>query len=164
MAELAAQAAPQVKADYNIVKFIFAASDGTMIEWYDLYIFGSLTATISGYFFPLNSDPTVATLSWLTLFATGFAVRPFGALVFGRIGDLIGRKYTFLVTMTIMGLSTTLIGLMPTYAQIGFLAPLFLLILRLAQVLALGGGYGGAATYVAEHARHVRRGCYHSLI
>src|SRR5262249_47583725 len=142
---------------FSIAKIITAASLGTMIEWYDFYIFGSLTAIISGYFFP-SKDPTVSILSWLATFATGFLVRPFGAIVFGRLGDMIGRKYTFLVTMTIMGLSTTVIGMMPTYAQIGLFAPLILLILRLLQGLALGGEYGGAATYIAEHAPDGKRG------
>jgi MFS family permease len=164
MAQAIAKPVVQPAANYNIVKIIAAASAGTMIEWYDFYIFGSLTAIISGYFFPSNGDATIATLSWLATFATGFLVRPFGALVFGRIGDIIGRKYTFLVTMTIMGLSTTVIGLMPTYAQIGLLAPLTLLVLRLLQGLALGGEYGGAATYVAEHAPEGKRGYYTSFI
>ncbi len=164
MAEIAVRPAGRAATNFSIVKIIAAASAGTMIEWYDFYIFGSLTAIISGYFFPANNDPTIATLSWLATFATGFLVRPFGAIVFGHIGDLIGRKYTFLVTMTIMGLSTTVIGLMPTYAQIGILAPLALLILRLLQGLALGGEYGGAATYVAEHAPDGKRGFYTSFI
>src|SRR5437868_11389147 len=153
MAQAVAAAAPAASVKYNIPKIIAAASMGTMIEWYDFYIFGSLTAIISGYFFPSpDKDPTISILLWLATFATGFLVRPFGALVFGRVGDLIGRKYTFLITMTIMGLSTTVIGLMPTYAQIGLFAPLILLVLRLLQGLALGGEYGGAATYIAEHA------------
>ena len=165
MAQAVAAATPAASEKYNIPKIIAAASMGTMIEWYDFYIFGSLTAIISGYFFPSpDKDPTISILLWLATFATGFLVRPFGALVFGRVGDLIGRKYTFLITLTIMGLSTTVIGLMPTYAQIGLFAPLILLILRLLQGLALGGEYGGAATYIAEHAPDGKRGYYTSFI
>jgi MFS family permease len=147
----------------NIWKVIFASSAGTLIEWYDFYIFGSLATIISVSFFP-QGNPTVALLSTLATFATGFVVRPFGALFFGRMGDLIGRKYTFLVTLMIMGLSTTAIGLLPTYAMIGVFAPILLLILRLLQGLAMGGEYGGAATYVSEHAPHHRRGFYTSFI
>src|SRR5438045_3365801 len=164
MAQIEAVAAPQdAAAKYNIVKIIAAASAGTMIEWYDFYIFGSLTAVIASKFFT-SANPNEDILLWLATFATGFLVRPFGALFFGRVGDLIGRKYTFLITMTIMGLSTTVIGLMPTYAQIGLFAPLILLILRLLQGLALGGEYGGAATYIAEHAPQGKRGYYTSFI
>jgi MFS family permease len=134
-----------------------------MIEWYDFYIFGSLAAVIGPLFFP-TGNPTIDFLSALATFATGFLVRPFGALVFGRIGDIIGRKYTFLVTLLIMGLSTTVIGLLPTYAQIGLLAPAILVTLRLLQGLALGGEYGGAATYVAEHSPDGRRGFFTSWI
>jgi MFS family permease len=142
---------------------IAASSAGTLIEWYDFYIFGSLATIISGLFFP-QGNPTVALLSTLATFATGFVVRPFGALVFGRIGDVVGRKHAFLVTLMLMGGSTFAIGLLPTYEQIGFLAPLALLALRLLQGLALGGEYGGAATYVAEHAPDARRGFYTSFI
>src|SRR5947207_308784 len=130
---------------------IFASSLGTVFEWYDFYIFGSLAVFFSKLFFPLGND-TAAFLSSLALFGVGFSVRPFGALFFGRIGDLVGRKYTFLVTIIVMGLSTALIGFLPTYETIGLVAPTLLLLLRLAQGLALGGEYGGAATYVAEHA------------
>ena len=147
----------------NIWRVIFASSAGTLIEWYDFYIFGSLATIISTSFFP-KGNPTVALLSTLATFATGFVVRPFGALFFGRMGDLIGRKYTFLVTLLIMGLSTTAIGLLPTYETIGVLAPVLLLLLRLLQGLAMGGEYGGAATYVAEHAPNDRRGFYTSFI
>jgi MFS family permease len=142
---------------------IGASSAGTLIEWYDFYIFGSLATIISSQFFP-PGNPVVNLLLTLATFATGFIVRPFGALVFGRIGDVVGRKYTFLVTLLIMGLSTTLIGLLPNYAKIGLLAPMLLLLLRLLQGLALGGEYGGAATYVAEHAPANRRGFYTSFI
>jgi len=142
---------------------IMASSVGTMIEWYDFYIFGSLAAVMSALLFP-GKDPTWDLIKTWALFATGFIVRPFGALVFGRIGDLIGRKYAFLVTLTVMGLSTFLIGLLPTYAQIGVLAPIILLVLRLLQGLALGGEYGGAAVYVAEHVPDNKRGFYTSFI
>jgi MFS family permease len=142
---------------------IGASSAGTLIEWYDFYIFGSLATIISSQFFP-PGNPVVNLLLTLATCATGFIVRPFGALVFGRIGDVVGRKYTFLVTLLIMGLSTTLIGLLPNYAKIGLLAPMLLLLLRLLQGLALGGEYGGAATYVAEHAPANRRGFYTSFI
>ena len=122
-----------------------------MIEWYDFYIFGMLATTISTEFFP-KENPTAALLSTLAIFAAGFIVRPFGALVFGRLGDIIGRKYTFLLTLVLMGSSTFLIGLVPGYKAIGIAAPIIVLLLRLIQGLALGGEYGGAATYVAEHA------------
>ncbi len=144
-------------------KVIIASSAGTLIEWYDFYIFGSLATIISAKFFPKGNE-TVALLSTLATFATGFVVRPFGALFFGRIGDLIGRKYAFVVTLLIMGLSTFAIGLLPAYETIGMLAPLVLLLLRLLQGLALGGEYGGAATYVAEHSPLGRRGLYTSFI
>jgi MFS family permease len=142
---------------------ITASSVGTLIEWYDFYIFGSLAVILSEQFFP-NTNPTVSFLSTLATFAAGFVVRPFGALVFGRLGDKVGRKYTFLVTLVLMGVSTFLIGLVPGYKQIGVLAPLLVLILRLVQGLALGGEYGGAATYVAEHAPAGKRGFYTSFI
>ncbi|HEX2628730.1 MAG TPA: MFS transporter, partial [Chitinophagaceae bacterium] len=147
----------------SITKVITASSVGTMIEWYDFYLFGMMSTTISTQFFPKN-DPTAALLSTLAIFAAGFIVRPFGALVFGRLGDLIGRKYTFLVTLVLMGGSTFLIGLVPGYSSIGMAAPIIVLILRLLQGLALGGEYGGAATYVAEHAPVHKRGYYTSWI
>ena len=147
----------------GIWKIITASSVGTLIEWYDFYIFGSLSTIIAAKFFP-SENPTAALLSTLATFAAGFIVRPFGALVFGRLGDIIGRKYTFLLTLILMGTSTFLIGLVPTYAAIGALAPILVLILRLVQGLALGGEYGGAATYVAEHAPARRRGYYTSWI
>ncbi len=134
-----------------------------MIEWYDFYIFGSLAAIISTQFYP-EGNPTVNFLKTLATFAVGFAVRPFGALVFGRIGDLVGRKFAFLVTLLIMGFSTAAIGFLPGYAQIGIAAPILLVILRLLQGLALGGEYGGAAVYVAEHAPDGKRGFYTSFI
>ena len=147
----------------SIRKVIAASSVGTMIEWYDFYIFGMLSTTISTQFFPKN-NPTAALLSTLAIFAAGFIVRPFGALVFGRLGDLIGRKYTFLLTLILMGGSTFLIGCVPSYETIGIAAPILVLLLRLLQGLALGGEYGGAATYVAEHAPVGKRGYYTSWI
>jgi MFS family permease len=147
----------------GIWKVIGASSVGTLIEWYDFYIFGSLATVIASQFFP-KTNPTAALLSTLATFAAGFIVRPFGALVFGRLGDLVGRKYTFLLTLVIMGGSTFAIGLVPSYESIGFAAPIIVLILRLLQGLALGGEYGGAATYVAEHAPPDKRGYYTSWI
>ena len=144
-------------------KVIGASSLGTLIEWYDFYIFGSLATVLASQFFP-KENPTAALLSTLATFAAGFVVRPFGALVFGRIGDMVGRKYTFLLTLVIMGGSTFAIGLVPGYARIGYAAPILVLVLRLLQGLALGGEYGGAATYVAEHAPTGRRGFYTSWI
>src|SRR6266567_4449128 len=134
----------------HLGKVIAASSVGTLIEWYDFYIFGSLATIIAKQFFP-EGQGTAALLSTLAIFAAGFIVRPFGALVFGRLGDIVGRKYTFLLTLVLMGGSTFLIGLVPSYRAIGIAAPLLVLILRLIQGLALGGEYGGAATYVAEH-------------
>ncbi len=142
---------------------IFASSLGTVFEWYDFYIYGTLAAFFGKLFFPPGNE-TAGFLSSLALFGVGFSVRPFGALFFGRIGDLIGRKYTFLVTIVVMGLATALVGVLPTYAAIGFWAPIILVVLRLAQGLALGGEYGGAATYVAEHAPHGKRGLFTSWI
>ncbi|HMO31530.1 MAG TPA: MFS transporter [Lacibacter sp.] len=147
----------------GIWKVIGASSVGTLIEWYDFYIFGSLAVVIANQFFP-QTNPTAALLSTLATFAAGFIVRPFGALVFGRLGDIVGRKYTFLLTLVIMGGSTFAIGLVPGYDRIGFAAPILVLILRLMQGLALGGEYGGAATYVAEHAPANKRGFYTSWI
>ena len=134
-----------------------------MIEWYDFYIFGSLAVTISSLFYPEGND-TLALIAYLSTFAVGFVVRPFGALFFGRIGDLVGRKYAFLVTLLIMGGATALIGFLPTYATIGIAAPIILLVIRVLQGLALGGEYGGAAVYVAEHVPDERRGFYTSFI
>ena len=144
-------------------KVIFASSLGTVFEWYDFYLYGSLAAIISKQFFS-GVNETTGFIFALMAFAAGFAVRPFGALVFGRLGDMIGRKYTFLVTILIMGLSTAVVGMLPTYAQIGVAAPVILIILRLLQGLALGGEYGGAATYVAEHAPPGKRGLFTSFI
>src|SRR4051795_4494510 len=147
----------------HILTVIGASGVGTMIEWYDFYIFGSLALVLAAQFYP-SGNPSLAVLSTLATFAAGFAARPFGALFFGRIGDLVGRKYAFLVTLVIMGGATFVIGLLPTYGQIGVLAPIILVLIRLLQGLALGGEYGGAATYVAEHVPDNRRGYYTSFI
>jgi len=147
----------------SLISIIGASSLGTLIEWYDFYIFGSLATVLATKFFP-ETNPTAAFLSTLATFAAGFVVRPFGALFFGRLGDMIGRKYTFMVTLLLMGGATFAIGLIPSYATIGFMAPLLVLVLRLLQGLALGGEYGGAATYVAEHAPASRRGFWTSWI
>ena len=138
-------------------KVIFASSLGTVFEWYDFYLYATLAPFFAALFFPKGND-TAALLSAFATYAAGFLVRPFGALVFGRLGDLVGRKYTFMVTIVVMGASTVAVGLLPTYASIGVLAPILLVTLRLLQGLALGGEYGGAATYVAEHAPEGRRG------
>ena len=144
-------------------KVIFASSLGTVFEWYDFYLYGSLAAVIAKQFFG-GLDPTSAYIFALLAFAAGFIVRPFGALVFGRLGDMIGRKYTFLVTIVIMGTATFIVGLLPNYATIGIAAPIILVALRMLQGLALGGEYGGAATYVAEHAPMGKRGAYTAWI
>src|SRR5215212_8507142 len=138
-------------------RVIFASSLGTVFEWYDFYLYATLAPFFAALFFPPGNE-TAALLSAFAAYAAGFLVRPFGALVFGRIGDLVGRKYTFLVTIVFMGLATFLVGLLPTYESVGWLAPILMVTLRLVQGLALGGEYGGAATYVAEHAPHGRRG------
>ena len=147
----------------KIWQVIAASSVGTMIEWYDFYIFGSLATVISPLFYPPGND-TLAYFAYLSTFAVGFIVRPFGALFFGRIGDLVGRKYAFLITLLIMGGATAVIGILPTYASIGLLAPVALLVIRILQGLALGGEYGGAAVYVAEHVPDEKRGFYTSFI
>jgi MFS family permease len=144
-------------------RVIVASSLGTLFEWYDFYLYGSLAVFFGGLFFPKGNE-TAQLLASLATFGAGFGVRPLGAIVFGHIGDLIGRKYTFLVTMATMGLSTALIGLLPTYERVGLLATVLLVALRLLQGLALGGEYGGAATYVAEHVPDERRGYYTSFI
>ncbi len=149
----------------SMFTIIGASSVGTMIEWYDFYIFGSLATIISTKFFPSGpGNETLSFLSTLATFAAGFIVRPFGALFFGRLGDLIGRKYTFMVTLLLMGGATFMIGLIPSYESIGIIAPLLVLLLRLLQGLALGGEYGGAATYVAEHSPADQRGYMTSWI
>jgi MFS family permease len=149
--------------DYKIWQVIAASAAGTMIEWYDFYIFGSLATVISPLFYPRGND-TLALIAYLSTFAVGFVVRPFGALFFGRIGDRVGRKYAFLVTLVIMGGATAVIGLLPTYPAIGMAAPIGLLVIRVLQGLALGGEYGGAAVYVAEHVPDGKRGFYTSFI
>src|SRR5829696_2965917 len=147
----------------KIWQVIGASSVGTMIEWYDFYIFGSLATVIAPLFYPPGND-TFAYIAYLATFAAGFVVRPFGALFFGRIGDIVGRKYAFLVTLLIMGLATAIIGFLPTFATIGWAAPITLLLVRVLQGLALGGEYGGAAVYVAEHVPDNKRGYYTSFI
>jgi MFS family permease len=160
---IAAQVAGTNRAEYSIWRVIMASSVGTMIEWYDFYIFGSLAAILSPKFYPPGND-TFAFIAFLSTFAVGFLVRPFGALFFGRIGDLVGRKYAFLVTLSIMGFSTFAIGLLPSYATAGWFAPIVLLLIRVLQGLALGGEYGGAAVYVGEHVPDNKRGFYTSFI
>jgi MFS family permease len=154
---------PRILSPAEIRRVILASSLGTVFEWYDFYLYGSLAVIISKQFFS-GVNPTAGFVFALLAFAAGFAVRPFGALVFGRVGDLVGRKYTFLITIMIMGLSTFIVGVLPSYAKIGFAAPAILILLRLLQGLALGGEYGGAATYVAEHAPAGKRGLYTSWI
>jgi MFS family permease len=160
MANAAVSSAPMTAEEKKV---IFASSLGTVFEWYDFYLYGSLAAIIAKQFFA-GLDPTSAFIFALLAFAAGFIVRPFGALVFGRLGDMIGRKYTFLVTILLMGISTFIVGVLPNYASIGVAAPVILIVLRLLQGLALGGEYGGAATYVAEHAPHGKRGAYTAWI
>jgi MFS family permease len=154
---------PPAEVDPNLRRIIFAASVGTLFEWYDFYLYGTLAVFFGELFFPPGNE-RAALLASLATFGAGFGVRPLGAIVFGRIGDLIGRKYTFLVTLLMMGTSTALIGFLPSYASVGLLAPILLVALRLVQGLALGGEYGGAATYVAEHVPDHRRGYYTSFI
>jgi MFS family permease len=153
----------EVASAANLPLVILASSVGTVIEWYDFYIYGTLAVFFAGLFFP-TGNPTTAFLASLATFGAGFAVRPFGAIVFGRVGDLVGRKYAFIVTLSVMGLATALVGCLPTYSQIGLVAPALLVALRLLQGLALGGEYGGAATYVAEHSPDHKRGYYTSYI
>ena len=157
MATSTAAAAATPEYRYKLPFVISASAAGTVIEWYDFYLYGVLAAFFSTQFFP-PGDNVAALLVSLATFGAGFAVRPFGAAFFGRIGDIVGRKFTFLVTITVMGVSTALVGFLPTYAQIGILAPIILVTLRLAQGLALGGEYGGAAIYVAEHSSDAKRG------
>src|SRR5256714_12085383 len=156
----------QIEANqgYSIWKVILAASSGTVIEWYDFYIFGTLATTLAPRFYPASAGETVQLLLYLSTFAVGFVVRPFGAIFFGRIGDLVGRKYAFLVTLLIMGTCTAGVGLLPSYATIKYAAPILLIFFRVLQGLALGGEYGGAAIYVAEHGPDDKRGFYTSFI
>jgi MFS family permease len=150
-------------SEHGLWRVILASAVGTMIEWYDFYIFGSLAAILSLKFYPAGND-TFAYIAYLATFAVGFLVRPFGALFFGRIGDLVGRKYAFLVTLSIMGGATALIGLLPTFQTAGWFSPITLILIRVLQGLALGGEYGGAAVYVAEHVPDKKRGYYTSFI
>jgi len=152
-----------MSGDYSIWRVLMAAAVGTMIEWYDFYIFGSLAAVLAVKFYPPGND-TFAYIAYLATFAVGFVVRPFGALFFGRIGDIIGRKYAFLVTLVIMGSATAAIGFMPSFKTAGWFAPIILIAIRVLQGLALGGEYGGAAVYVAEHVPDNKRGYYTSFI
>jgi MFS family permease len=163
MASRTSAMAAGTSTEYSIPKVIFASSVGTMIEWYDFYIFGSLAAVLSLKFYPPGND-TFAYIAYLATFAVGFLVRPFGALFFGQIGDRVGRKYAFLVTLMIMGGATAVIGLLPTYKTAGWFAPIILIFIRVLQGLALGGEYGGAAVYVAEHVPDNKRGFYTSFI
>ena len=160
---MATQANTLGAPEYRISKVIAASAVGTMIEWYDFYIFGSLAAYLAPKFYPPGND-TFAYIAYLATFAVGFVVRPLGALFFGRIGDMVGRKYAFIVTLSIMGLSTAVVGLLPTYANAGWFSPIALIGLRVLQGLALGGEYGGAAIYVAEHVPDNKRGFYTSFI
>ena len=159
-----AKALEHAERDYKIWQVISASAAGTMIEWYDFYIFGVLGGVIAPLFYPPEAGETIALIMYLATFAVGFIVRPFGAVFFGRIGDLVGRKYAFLVTLLIMGGATASIGILPTYATIGVFAPILLLLIRVLQGLALGGEYGGAAIYVAEHVPDEDRGYFTSYI
>jgi MFS family permease len=163
MASRTSAMAAGTSTEYSIPKVIFASSVGTMIEWYDFYIFGSLATTLALKFYPTGND-TFAYIAYLATFAVGFLVRPFGALFFGQIGDRVGRKYAFLVTLVIMGFSTAAIGLLPTFATAKWFAPITLILIRVLQGLALGGEYSGAAVYVAEHVPDHKRGFYTSFI
>ena len=163
MATTAAELRMAGTREYSIGRVIFGSSVGTMIEWYDFYIFGSLASVLALKFYPPGND-TFAYIAYLATFAVGFVVRPFGALFFGHIGDLVGRRYAFLVTLSVMGLSTFLIGLMPTFARAGWFSPVTLIVIRVLQGLALGGEYGGAVIYVAEHVPDGKRGFYTSFI
>ena len=158
-----ASSLPVAEKRDSIVRVILGSATGTMIEWYDFYIFGSLTAVLAVKFYPTGND-TFALIAYLATFAVGFLVRPFGALFFGRIGDMAGRRIAFIITLTIMGASTASIGLLPTYKTAGWFAPIALILIRMLQGLALGGEYGGAAVYVAEHVPDGKRGFYTSFI
>src|SRR4051794_15237408 len=160
---MATSAGAQQTHEYSISGVIAASAVGTMIEWYDFYIFGSLAAYLAPKFYPPGNE-LFQYIAYLTTFFVGFGVRPFGALFFGRIGDLIGRKYAFIVTLTIMGGATAVVGLLPSYATAGWFSPIALILLRILQGLALGGEYGGAAVYVAEHVPDHKRGFYTSFI
>ena len=159
----AAAVEPAELSQSVIWRVILASAAGTMIEWYDFFIFGSLAAVLSFKFYPPGND-TFAYIAYLSTFAVGMVVRPFGALFFGRIGDVVGRKYAFLVTLSIMGGATALIGLLPSFKTAGWIVPIGLIVIRALQGLAVGGEYGGAAVYVAEHVPDRRRGFYTSFI
>ena len=161
---VAAQATGHGVKGLNLRFIIGASSVGTLIEWYDFYLYGVLAAFFSKHFFSPTLDPTTALILSLLVFWTGFAVRPFGAIVFGHLGDLIGRKFTFMLTLVLMGAATFVVGLLPGFDTLGTLAPVLLVALRVLQGLALGGEYGGAATYIAEHAPDGKRGFYTSWI
>jgi MFS family permease len=163
LATRTATAVATTRRAYGLPFVISASSAGTVIEWYDFYLYATLAPFFAPIFFPSNND-TASLLSAFATYAAGFLVRPFGAVFFGALGDIIGRKYTFLVTITVMGLATVLVGFLPTYAQIGIFAPVILVLLRLLQGRALGGEYGGAAIYVAEHAPDDKRGLYTAWI
>ncbi|HEV7863055.1 MAG TPA: MFS transporter [Acidimicrobiia bacterium] len=164
MAAAVGSAEELARREYKIWSVILASSMGTVIEWYDFYIFGTLATTLAPRFYPAEAGETVQLLLYLSTFAVGFVVRPFGAIFFGRIGDLVGRKYAFLVTLLIMGTCTAAVGLLPSYKTIGIAAPIILIVLRIFQGLALGGEYGGAAIYVAEHVPDKKRGFYTAFI
>src|SRR3954466_10702236 len=159
-----AGAYPAIAERPNLPFIIGASSVGTLIEWYDFYLYGVLALFFSKHFFAPSLDPNLAFILSLFVFWTGFLVRPFGAIVFGHLGDLIGRKFTFMLTLLLMGAATFVVGLLPGYQTIGVLAPILLVAMRVLQGLALGGEYGGAATYIAEHAPDGRRGFYTSWI
>jgi MFS family permease len=164
MASIAQAGGPSASVRANLPFIITASSVGTLIEWYDFYLYGVLAVFFSKHFFSSAMDPTLAFIASLAVFWTGFLVRPFGAVVFGHLGDLIGRKFTFMLTLLLMGASTFVVGLLPGYDSIGALAPMLLVLMRVIQGLALGGEYGGAATYISEHAPDGRRGFYTSWI
>src|ERR1700722_17635074 len=155
---------PSAAVRANLPFIIGASSVGTLIEWYDFYLYGVLAVFFSKHFFSAQIDPSLAFILSLAVFWTGFLVRPFGAIVFGHLGDLIGRKFTFMLTLLLMGASTFVVGLLPGFDSIGLLAPVLLVAMRVLQGLALGGEYGGAATYIAEHAPDGKRGFYTSWI
>src|SRR3984885_9622356 len=164
MASITHTSGPSAAVRANLPFIIGASSVGTLIEWYDFYLYGVLAVFFSKHFFSPDMDPTLSYIASLAVFWTGFLVRPFGAIFFGHLGDLIGRKFTFMLTLMLMGGSTFVVGLLPGYASIGALAPILLVTMRVLQGLALGGEYGGAATYIAEHAPDGRRGFFTSWI
>src|SRR5271163_2697680 len=164
MASITQTSGPSAAVRANLPFIIGASSVGTLIEWYDFYLYGVLAVFFSKHFFSPSIDPNIALIASLFVFWTGFLVRPFGAIVFGHLGDLIGRKFTFMLTLLLMGAATFVVGLLPGYDTLGNLAPLLLVTMRVLQGLALGGEYGGAATYIAEHSPDGRRGFYTSWI